>query len=81
MSKKEWKLNIDGAEHNVRVENKHFGCKLIINIDGDEFVLKTPLFRSKNRREPFRVGEKACILSVEGGKVDILIDGKSADPV
>ena len=81
MSKRSWNLNIDGEEHSVIAENKCFGCKLKITIDGDEFVLKTPLFRSKKRREPFRVGEKQCMLSVEHGKIDVIMDGKAVSPV
>ncbi|MBQ9079442.1 MAG: hypothetical protein IJY27_00010 [Clostridia bacterium] len=68
--KKEWTINSGEAVHTVKYRRNIFGVAHV-EIDGDEFPLgHVSAFRE--RREPFRVGESQCILSMKGTHADII---------
>ena len=68
--KKEWTINSGEAIHTVKYRRNIFGVAHV-EIDGDEFPLGH-VSAFKERREAFRVGDSQCILSMKGGRAEVI---------
>ena len=68
--KKQWTINSDEVIHTVKYRRNIFGIAHV-QIDGDEFPLGH-VSAFKERREAFRVGDSQCILSMKGGRAEVI---------
>lgn len=68
--KREWEILEVEEKHTVSYRRNFFG-RATVTIDGDTFKLGH-ISAVKERREPFRVGESQCILSMKGNRAEVI---------
>ena len=82
-----WRIPVDAPTHTVTYSLNKFTGKMIITLDGDEFVLPAGFLSLKAaRREPFRIldeegeAEQAILVVDRKGRASLIFRAKEVLP-